>query len=179
MTAEAHPPPQFVSLYSMSRLALLAPLLLTACSNSLEAVQTFTYGGGDVRSGAISYDRSPPAGGPYSPLWQNCGVYAAPLYPEYAVHSLARGAVWVTYRPDLSPGDLTDLQNTLGGNAQVLLSPQRRQVAPVMLSAWNAQLALDSSRDGRLKRFLGHYAGASDVPEAGQPCSGGYAGTQE
>jgi Protein of unknown function (DUF3105) len=164
----------------MSRLAPLALLLLlTACSNPLAKVQTFTYTGGDVRSGAIGYDRSPPAGGPYSPLWQNCGVYAAPIYPEYAVHSLARGAVWVTYRPDLSPDDLASLQNDLKGNAQALLSPHRAQSAPVMVSAWNAQLALDGAHDGRLGRFLGRYAGADSVPEAGQPCSGGYAGTQE
>ncbi|WP_293912955.1 DUF3105 domain-containing protein [Deinococcus sp.] len=164
----------------MSRLALLAPLLLlTACSNPLANVQTFAYVGGDVRSGTIGYERSPPAGGPYSPLWQTCGVYAAPIYPEYAVHSLARGAVWVTYRPDLSPGELSSLRGTAEGNAQVLLSPQRSQLAPVMVSAWNAQLALDGGRDARLKRFLGRYAGADTVPEAGQPCAGGFGGTQD
>ncbi|AWN22323.1 hypothetical protein DKM44_02950 [Deinococcus irradiatisoli] len=153
-------------------------LLLSACSGSLKGVQTFSYSGGEVRGGLIAYDRLPPAGGPYGPLWQTCGVYGAPVYPEYAVHSLARGAVWLTYRPDLSSQDVAALTTGLGAEQDVLLSPLEGQGAAVIASAWNAQLSVDDAADSRLRRFVQKYRQASTVPEAGQPCSGGYAGTQ-
>lgn len=153
-------------------------VLLAGCSSQLRDVQTFEYSGGDVRGGMIRYDRSPPAGGPYSPLWQACGVYGAPIYPEYAVHSLARGAVWLTYRPDMSPSDLSALKSTASTQPYLLISPLEGQSAAVVASAWNAQLSVQDAGDDRLRRFIQSYAQASTAPEAGAPCAGGYSGTQ-
>ncbi|UWX64316.1 DUF3105 domain-containing protein [Deinococcus rubellus] len=162
----------------MPRHLLILPMLLSACSGQISGVQTFSYAGGDVRGGLISYDHSPPAGGPYAPLWQTCGVYTAPIYPEYAVHSLARGAVWLTYRPDLGPDDLATLQAALDQQPSVLLSPLDGQVAAVVATAWNAQLEAPGVNDSRLRRFVQRYTNTKSVPEAGQACTGGYAGTQ-
>ncbi len=158
--------------------AALLALLLTACSARIDGVETFSYVGGDERGGLIRYDRLPPPGGPYNPLWQTCGVYPQPIYPEYALHSLARGAVWLTYRPDLAPGDLAGLKRLLQDQPQALLSPLSGQTAAVVVSAWNAQLQLDRAGDGRLRRFIKQYANAATAPEAGKSCAGGYSGTQ-
>lgn len=149
--------------------------LLVGCSHNIRGVQTFAYQGGDLRGGSIAYPSLPPAGGPYSPLWQQCGEYNHPIYTEYAVHSLARGAVWVSYRPDLDGGEVTRLHEAVAGQPYALLSPLPGQSQKIVLSAWNAQLALDSASDGRISRFIKAYAQAPSVPEAGEPCSGGYA----
>ncbi len=171
--------PEFVSLSVMHlRLVLLLPLLLGACSSQIRGVQTFSYRGGDVRGGMIRYDRSPPVGGPYGPLWQSCGVYRRPIYPEYALHSLARGAVWLTYRPGLSPEELATLKSSFGAQPEMLLSPLEGQQAAVIASAWNAQLSAEEAGDRRLRQFVQTYAQASTVPEAGAGCAGGYAGTR-
>jgi len=162
----------------MPRRLLILPLLLSACSGQISGVQTFSYAGGDLRGGLISYDHFPPAGGPYAPLWQTCSSYDAPIYPEYAVHSLARGAVWLTYRPDLAPDDLAALKAALAQQPWVLLSPRGTQAAAVIATAWNAQLEVQGVGDSRLRRFVQRYASSTSVPEAGQPCAGGYAGTQ-
>lgn len=162
----------------MRLLPALPLLLLTACSGQIKDVQTFSYLGNELRSGVIGYDRSPPAGGPYSPLWQTCGSYSAPIYPEYAVHSLARGAVWLTYWPTLSPADLGKLKDAISAQPNTLLSPLADQPAAIMATAWNAQLSADSVNDSRLRRFVQDYVNAKSVPEAGQPCTGGYGGTQ-
>ena len=162
------------------RIALLILLSagLSGCSG-IRDVQTFSYAGGQIRGGPIGYDHLPPAGGPYSPLWQACGVYARPVYPEYAVHSLARGAVWLTYRPTLSPADIDTLKAAIKDQPGAMLSPLDNQQPAVMLSAWNAQLALKSVNDSRLKRFIREYSGARGVPEAGKGCAGGQSATWE
>jgi hypothetical protein len=126
----------------------LLPLLLltlTACnkSNDLEGLQTFTYAGGDHRSGSLVYAENPPAGGAHNPLWQNCGVYDQPLYNEYAVHSLEHGAVWITYRPDLDAAGVAQLKTLVEGRSYTLLSPYDGMDTPVAASAWGAQLKVD------------------------------------
>ena len=79
----------------MKRALPLLLLVLTACgSKSIEGVQTFTYAGGDHRSGSLVYAENPPAGGPHNPSWLNCGIYEEAVPAEYAVHSLEHGAVW-------------------------------------------------------------------------------------
>lgn len=162
----------------LNLLNLFPLLLLSACSGAIKDVQTFAYQGGVVRGGMLNYDHSPPAGGPYSPLWQSCGLYGAPIYPEYAVHSLARGAVWLSYRPSLSPEDLAALKDVVKDQPNVLLSPVDNQPALIMATAWNAQLSVDSVTDRRLRRFVQNYVDAGSVPEVGASCAGGYTGTQ-
>ncbi|GBF08124.1 hypothetical protein DAERI_230015 [Deinococcus aerius] len=165
----------------MTRILLLAllPLSLAACGQKgLQGVKTFDYQGGDHRSGALVYAQTPPAGGPHNPIWQNCGVYDKPLYNEYAVHSLEHGAVWITYRPDLDAQGVAALKGLVDGRPYTLLSPYEGLPSPVVVSAWNAQLAVDSPTDGRLKAFLDKYEQGPTAPERGASCSGGYGGTR-
>ncbi|WP_019588459.1 DUF3105 domain-containing protein [Deinococcus apachensis] len=165
----------------MTRILLLAllPLSLAACGQKgLQGVKTFNYQGGDHRSGALVYAETPPAGGPHNPIWQNCGMYDRPLYNVYAVHSLEHGAVWITYRPDLDAEGVVALKGLVDGRPYTLLSPYEGLPSPVVISAWNAQLAVDTATDGRLKAFLDKYEQGPTAPERGAACSGGYGGTR-
>ncbi|GMA17273.1 DUF3105 domain-containing protein [Deinococcus metallilatus] len=159
-------------------LALL-PLSLAACGQKgIEGVKTFDYQGGDHRSGSLVYAETPPAGGPHNPIWQNCGVYDQPLYNEYAVHSLEHGAVWITYRPGLGAQEVAALRHLVDGRPYTLLSPYEGLPAPIVISAWNAQLPVQSANDARLKAFLDEYEQGATAPERGAACSGGYGSTR-
>lgn len=179
----------------MRRAALpLLLLLLSACTpqkKEIAELQTFHYQGGDVRSGSIQYEMSPPAGGPYNALWQTCGTYSSPIYDEYAVHSLARGAIWVTYQPGLAAADLATIQRVLATpikvqqgdktveiKAKTLLSPRDNLPAPIVLTAWNAQITAQRADDERLKLFVEQFGAGDKAPEAGASCAGGFDGTR-
>lgn len=128
---------------------------------------------GQHRSGSLAYDLTPPAYGDHNALWQNCGVYQVPLHPEYVLHSLSHGAVWLTYRPDKA-AEAAALA-TLAQGHKVLLSPEPGQMAPVMATAWNAQLAAESAADPRLAQFVTEFTDAPTAPEAGKTCEQGRA----
>lgn len=158
-------------------LAALAGAFVS-CGGGVEGEKTFSYAGGEHQTGRIEYKENPPVGGPHNPVWQNCGVYAAPLNDEYAVHSLEHGAVWITYRPDLPAADVDKLKALVDGRSYTLLSPRPDLPSPVVASAWNRQVAVDSAGDARLKAFLDKYEGGTQAPERGAACSGGYAETR-
>ncbi|KQR35137.1 DUF3105 domain-containing protein [Deinococcus sp. Leaf326] len=160
---------------------LLIPLFLTACGatpNTIDGVKTYAYEGGDHQEGRIAYKEAHPVGGAHNAQWQNCGTYTQDLYPEYAVHSLEHGAVWVTYRPDLPQSEVLALQDALDGRTHTLLSPRREQTAPIVMTAWNAQLELERTSDPRVTAFIQKYEQAGTAPEAGASCSGAYRETQ-
>ncbi|WP_216329438.1 DUF3105 domain-containing protein [Deinococcus aestuarii] len=165
----------------MKRTLLLAllPLTLAACGGgNIEGLQTFEYQGGDHRAGSLVYTENPPAGGAHNAIWQNCGVYDQPLYNEYAVHSLEHGAVWITYRPDLGAEGVAALKTLVDGRPYTLLSPYEGLPAPVVASAWNAQLQVQNPTDERLGAFLDKYEQGPTAPERGAACSGGYGSTR-
>ena len=124
--------------------------------------------------GAIDYDVSPPVGGPHNPVWVNCGFYDGEVPNENAVHSLEHGAVWITYTGDADPATLEALQALAAGNGYVLVSRFDDQDSPLVLTAWNRQLAVDSVEDPRIEEFVATYVGgAATAPEPGGLCSGG------
>lgn len=169
--------------------------LLSACGpqkpKEISDLRVFDFLGGDVRSGSIGYDASPPAGGPYNALWQSCGTYTAPIYDEYAVHSLARGAIWVTYQPGLAAAELEKIDAALATpikvrkndqdvelRAKALFSPRDNLPAPIVMTAWNAQITAQTADDERLKLFVERFGAGDRVPEAGAGCAGGFTGTR-
>ena len=155
-------------------------LLLTACSQGsqdIEGVQSFKYTGGEHQTGRLNYAQRPPVGGPHNPVWQNCGVYDRPLYDEYAVHSMEHGAVWITYQPGLSTAEVATLREAVQGRPYTLLSPYEALKSPIVLSAWNKQLAVTSASDPRIAAFIQKYEQGGEAPEIGAPCSGGYGDT--
>jgi hypothetical protein len=141
----------------------------------LGAVQTYDYAGGDHTSDPVTYDQTPPAGGPHDPAWEDCGVYPQPIRDENAVHALEHGTVWVTYRPGLAPSDVQALVTALHEvkSGKTMLSPYDGQSAPVVVTVWNAQLDLTGADDPRLALFLGFYGDGHTAPEPNASCAGG------
>ena len=122
------------------------------------------------------FGMDPPAGGPHWAVWLNCGIYTEPQQNERAVHDLEHGAVWVTYNPDKVRGDaLATLQDRIP-DTYAVLSPYPGLDAPVVVSAWGAQLKLTGVDDKRLDGFIQKYWQSPDAPEPGAPCTGGVDG---
>ena len=115
----------------------------------------------------------PPVGGIHNPAWQNCGIYDEPVPIENAVHSLEHGALWLTYQPDLPQEDVDYLRDQVRGEEFVVMSPYPGLKSPVVLTAWEVQLELDSVKDERLVDFVDRYQQGPTTPERGATCQDG------
>jgi hypothetical protein len=128
-----------------------------------------------------TYPQTPPVGGDHAPSWQNCGFYGTPIYKEAAVHSMEHGAVWITFRADL-PADQVDQIQAYAQQPFTLASPwdpaDGELPAPIVLSAWGAQVALESLPAPEADQFLTTYRQSLDAPEPGAPCTGGIDATK-
>ncbi|RCS61331.1 DUF3105 domain-containing protein [Microbacterium sp. JB110] len=139
--------------------------------SSIEGVETFDNGTDHV-TGEVDYPQNPPAGGPHNQAWLNCGVYTEVQEDEHAVHSLEHGAVWITYDADsLTDAEVERLREYVPGGYG-LMSPYEGMDTPIAVSAWNAQLKLDSVDDSRIEEFFQAYWRSPDVPEPGASCTG-------
>jgi hypothetical protein len=139
--------------------------------SSIEGVETFENTANHVE-GDVDYEQSPPAGGDHNAVWLNCGVCDQPVPDVNAVHSLEHGAVWVTYDAAAVTGDeLTALKSQLP-SSYIVLSPYEGLDSPIVLSAWNAQLKVDSADDPRVSEFLTAYWRSTSAPEPNAACSG-------
>ena len=126
--------------------------------------------------GAVDYDAdygmNPPAGGNHNAVWLNCGVYDQPQENEHAVHALEHGAVWITYDPDaLSEAEVATLRSEAPSTYSIV-SPYPDLPAPVVISAWSAQVQLDGVDDPRIEQFIQKYWKAATAPEPGALCTG-------
>jgi len=125
------------------------------------------------QTGTVHYDVSPPVGGAHSQVWADCTgtVYDQPIASENAVHSLEHGAAWVTYRPDLTGGELAALTDLVQGHDYEFMSPYPGLSAPISAQTWAYQLHVDSATDPRLAQFLDLLRNNSDTsPELGGEC---------
>ena len=143
---------------------------------SLDEVQKYDDVAADHVTTEVTYEQSPPVGGPHNPLWLNCGVYSAEVPSENAVHSLEHGAVWITYQPDADPAEVQALEDIMPETFAVL-SPYSEQSAPIVVSAWGRQLSLDEASDPRLDEFIREFRLGGIAPEPGASCDGASDGT--
>lgn len=120
----------------------------------------------------IDFGGLPPMGGPHNPAWQNCGIYEDPVAPEYAIHSMEHGAVWITYHPDLPDADVAALQSVARGDDYLLLSPYPDQSSQIVLTVWDRQLSLTAVDDARIDEFVELYR-RQRGPERTASCNGG------
>lgn len=125
---------------------------------------------------AVTYPQQPGVGGDHAPAWTNCGVYTVPVNEQRAVHSLEHGAVWISYKPGLPPGEVATLTSLAKGKPYVLLSPNPNQTEPLTATAWGTQLAVTDTGDSRIPAFISAYSQGPQTPEPGAGCTGGVNG---
>ncbi len=141
--------------------------------SSVEGIELFPDVTANHVEGPVTYEQTPPAGGDHAAAWLNCGIYDQPVPTENAVHDLEHGAIWVTYNPDEVTGaDLEALRDAVP-DTYLTMSPWPDLDAPVVASAWGAQVALDGVDDERLQQFIDAYWQSPDAPEPGAACTGG------
>jgi hypothetical protein len=144
--------------------------------------------------GPVSYDVTPPVGGPHNGIWMNAGVYTKPIPSERAVHNMEHGAVWITYEPDLPASQVAALTAfvakqslipetgetatgapTTNSNRYLDLSPWATSTlpAPIVMSAWGHQLRVTSATDPRLQKFVDTFRNSATYsPEYGAAVDG-------
>ncbi|MCJ1704552.1 DUF3105 domain-containing protein [Rathayibacter sp. VKM Ac-2926] len=140
-------------------------------ARQIDGLQTFENDATHV-AGTVDYAQTPPAGGPHNAVWMNCGVYDEPVPNENAVHDLEHGAVWATYDPSLPQSEVDALIAAMP-DTYAVVSPYEGLESPIVLSAWDAQVAIDSPEDPRIDAFIERFWQASTAPEPGAPCTGG------
>jgi len=141
----------------------------------IDGVQTFENRSDHVQD-AVTYDQTPPAGGPHNPIWLNCGVYTEPQQNENAVHSMEHGAIWVTYDPARVDEAGIDALKAVLPSSYAILSPYPDMDTPVAVSAWNHQLKIDDPSDPRIGEFFTEFWRSQNAPEPNAACSGGVEG---
>ena len=142
-----------------------------SAASGIRGLTTYSNTAGHVQ-GPVTYDQTPPVGGPHDAIWLNCGIYTEPVPNENAVHDLEHGAVWVTYDPSLPAESVTKLRDRMPSTYTVL-SPYPGLPGPIVLSAWNAQVTVSSVTDPRISQFFEKYRNSGNAPEPGAPCTGG------
>lgn len=140
-------------------------------ASGITGVETFENTANHVE-GTVDYPQTPPAGGDHNAMWLNCGVYSEPVPDENAVHSLEHGAVWITYDPAAVDDAALDTIKAQLPSTYIVLSPFEGLDSPVVMSAWNAQLKLDSADDPRVGEFLTAFWRNINVPEPNGACTG-------
>ncbi len=139
----------------------------------IDGVEAYEIDDNSHVEGSVDYDQSPPVAGPHNPVWVNCDFYRGEVPNENAVHTLEHGVVWITYG-DVDDDTLEDLDDLAGDNDRLLVSEYPDQDAPLVLTAWNRQMAVEDLDDDRAEVFVATYTGEDSVaPEPGASCEGG------
>ncbi|GLW47479.1 membrane protein [Streptomyces sp. NBRC 14336] len=125
--------------------------------------------------GTVKYPVNPPVGGDHNQAWMTCDgtVYTKAIPNENAVHSMEHGAVWVTYNDKATDADVKTLGDKVAKTPYTLMSPDKSQSGPIVLSAWGKQLTVDKASDPRVEQFLTKYVQGAQTPEPGAACTGG------
>jgi hypothetical protein len=145
----------------------------SAAPEGIEGVVAFDITDNSHVEGAVDYPQSPPVAGPHNPVWANCKFYDEEIPNENAVHSLEHGSVWITFTEDADEATLDTIRGFVDQSDHVLASRYPSQDSPIVMTAWNRQLRLDSIDDPRVVQFLETYLLADSAPEPGAACSGG------
>lgn len=145
----------------------------TANAKAPDGVKSYTYAGGQHDDAFNTWPEVPPVGGTHNNTWQKCGYYPAPILPGMGVHVLEHGGVWITYSRDLPQDQVDKLKSLAEGQDEVLVSPYDGLPAPIVVSAWNRQLPIESADSDALGQFIRAFKNADSAPEPGANCSTG------
>jgi hypothetical protein len=151
----------------------------TSSANTVpDGVASYNYAGGQHDDNFNSWTESPPVGGYHNNVWQNCAYYDTSVPSGRAVHSLEHGAVWITYKSDLPQDQKDKLKKLTDGDQFLLVSQYDNQDSPIVVTAWNKQLKVDSADSKDIKRFINAFENTrKNTPEYGARCSGGSSAT--
>lgn len=149
----------------------LAFIFTSKESIEIQGVVTYEVKDRSHVAGNVEYPQTPPVGGAHNAQWLACNsaVYTTPVANENAVHSLEHGAVWITYRADVSGEDVALLEKKVSD--YTFMSPYPTQPGAIMLTAWGLQLTVDSPIDSRIDDFLATYRQGKQTPEPGATCA--------
>jgi hypothetical protein len=136
----------------------------------LPGVEIFSFPTGDHSNEPIADAAAPPAGGAHAAVGHGCGISAAPVPVERALHSMEQGVVWITYHPNLSSAQVSSLTALAASESRVLLSPYPGQPNAVIATTWNHQLRLESAEGARLLEFVRTYRRGDAAAESVEPC---------
>ncbi|WP_148612962.1 DUF3105 domain-containing protein [Nocardioides rubriscoriae] len=139
----------------------------------IEGLQTFSGLTNTHVEGNVAYDHTPPAGGDHFAAWMDCGVYDTQVADELAVHNIEHGGIWIAYDPDaLDDAQVAALADQVPDNG--IMTPYAGLDAPVVVTSWERQVALDGVDDPRLRTFVDTYENNPIAPESGLvTCTGG------
>ncbi|MEM7028115.1 MAG: DUF3105 domain-containing protein, partial [Chloroflexota bacterium] len=129
-------------------------------------------------NGDITYAVPIPAGGSHNPVWQNCGIYDEPIRTENVLHSMEHGAVWIAYQPTLPEAEIEALHDLVRSERSrfrnfYVVAPKEDAPAPIVATAWRAQLEVGEVADERLLDFMQRFHVGPFTPERGAICTGG------
>lgn len=146
---------------------------VTEADEGIDGVLAIRIGSADHVEGEVDYDRSPPAGGDHNSVPLKCGFYDEEIPPEFIVHSMEHGAVWLAYAPTLDAAAIEVLHDLARENAEVVVTPYADLDAgvAVVATAWARQLVLDSVDDPRLAEFVARYQDGDQAPESPVSCA--------
>ena len=84
------------------------------------------------------------------------------------------GAIWIAYDPDLDPARVEEISAVVESDPHFLASPYPGLANPIVVSAWQRQLALEAIGDDGFAEFVERQLGrvSETAPEAGAPCDG-------
>jgi hypothetical protein len=120
----------------------------------------------------VTYDQTPPVGGPHNPGWLNCGVYDEEQTDENVVHTLEHGAVWITYDPAATTDEEIAALIALAPETYTVISPYGGLGEAMAISAWGAQLRFTDVDDPAVEDFLTEFWRSPTSPEPNAPCTG-------
>lgn len=140
---------------------------------SIEGLMLYPDVSYEVVDGPVQYDEHPPYGGKNAGVVQDCGRYRVPIQDEHAVASLAVGAVWIAFDPNLPEEEIEMIFAHAASELYVIAAPYPGLRAPIVMTAWGAQVDIDSPLDLRIQAFIRDFAESRDVPLPYRPCSGG------
>lgn len=148
----------------------------------IDQIVTFEVGSRNHSDQVIDYPQTPPVGGDHAAAWQTCAFYDQPIYKEAGTHSLEHGAVWITFRPDIDAAEIDQIR-ALAQQPETLASPwdeaeDGKLPAPIVVSAWGAQVGVETITSPVVEEFITQYREAPTSPEAGVPCSQGITTTK-
>lgn len=143
-----------------------------AAAAPIDGLKEYTVSSANHTQNPVTYPQHPGIGGDHFPVWQNCGIYREPVQETAAVHSMEHGAVWISYN-GISDTARDTLESKFKQSTYMLLTPFKDQGSPIVLSAWGAQLSVDSPDDPRIDSFVKKYRLGPQTPEPGAACTGG------